>query len=141
MENKQEMCALLERLEKANRQQAAYARIQCIFSILTAVCCIVLLIMAVRFVPQIQELSSRADAVLTNLETVADELSELDLSAMVENVDSLVSNVDSLVTTSQEGVEEAMQKIDSINLEALNQAIEDLSAVIQPLAKFVNMFN
>jgi hypothetical protein len=59
---------------------------------------------------------------------------------MVENVDALVSNVDGLVAISQEGVEQAMEKLNGIDFEALNQAIQDLSDVIEPIANFFNTF-
>ena len=59
---------------------------------------------------------------------------------MVENIDALVSNVDDLVNTSQTGVEQAIQKINAVNFDTLNEAIKDLSDVIEPIAKFFNSF-
>ena len=52
----------------------------------------------------------------------------------------MVNNVDGLVTTSQEGIEQAMEKINAIDIEALNQAIQDLSDVINPISTFFNKF-
>ena len=68
------------------------------------------------------------------------ELAQSDLSGMVTNMDTLVANVDGLVGTSQAGVEETMKKINAIDFDALNQAIKDLSDVIEPIAKFFNTF-
>ena len=62
------------------------------------------------------------------------------LSGMVENVDALVANVDGLVSTSQAGVEQTMEKLNGIDFEALNKAIQDLSDVIEPIANFFNTF-
>ena len=53
-----------------------------------------------------------------------------DLSQMVENINGLV-------TTSQSGVEEALSKINDIDFSTLNQAVKDLSDVVNPLADFV----
>jgi len=78
--------------------------------------------------------------VLTNLETVTTELANADLTGMVENIDALVGNVDDLVSTSQTGVTQAVQKINAINFDALNDAIKDLSDVIEPIAKFFKSF-
>ena len=140
MENTQKLMDLLEQMEKANRKQVAYARLQFIFSVIAAICCILLLLAGVKVLPQLQEAALQAETVLTNLETVTTELAQADLIGMVENVDALVTNVDGLVGTSQEGVEQAMAKINAIDFDALNDAIQDLSDVIEPIAKFFNTF-
>lgn len=140
MENTQKLMDLLEQMEKANRKQVAYARLQFIFSVIAAICCILLLLAGVKILPQLQEAALQAETVLTNLETVTTELAQADLIGMVENVDALVTNVDGLVGTSQVGVEQAMAKINAIDFDALNDAIKDLSDVIEPIAKFFNTF-
>lgn len=140
MENDQKLLELLERMEKQSRKQVGYARLQFVFSVVAAVCCVVLLLTGMRVLPQLQEAVTQAETVLTNLETVTTELAASDLSGMVENVDALVTNVDGLVGTSQAGVEQTMEKINAIDFEALNDAIKDLSDVVEPIAKFFNTF-
>lgn len=140
MENDQKLLQLLEDMEKANRKQVTYARLQFIFSVVAAVCCMALLLSGMKVLPRLQETAAQAEVVLANLESVTSELAESNLSSMVENVDALVENVDSLVTTSQSGVEQTMEKINAIDFEALNDAIKDLSDVIEPIAKFFNTF-
>ena len=140
MDNNQKLMDLLEQMEKANRKQVAYARLQFVFSVTAAICCILLLLAGVKVLPQLQEAVLQAETVLTNLETVTTDLAQADLIGMVENVDALVTNVDGLVGTSQEGVEQTMAKINAIDFDALNDAIKDLSDVIEPIAKFFNTF-
>lgn len=140
MEQDQKMLDLLERMEKANRKQVAYARLQFVFSAVAAMCCAVLLFFGLKVLPQLQEAAIQAETVLTNLETVTTELAQVDLSSMVENVDTLVTNVDGLVGTSQSAVEQTMMKINGVDFDALNEAIKDLSDVIEPIAKFFNNF-
>ena len=140
MDNNQKLMDLLEQMEKANRKQVAYARLQFVFSVIAAICCILLLLAGVKVLPQLQEAALQAETVLANLETVTTELAQADLIGMVENVDALVTNVDGLVGTSQEGVEQTMAKINAIDFDALNDAIQDLSDVIEPIAKFFNTF-
>ena len=81
------------------------------------------------FIPQVESLISQAEILLSDLDVVTKQLSKLDLSQMVENINALV-------TTSQSGVEEALGKINEIDFETLNQAVEDLSKVVKPLADF-----
>lgn len=133
MENNQKLLELLERMEKANRKQVIYARLQFVFSIVTALCCVVLVIAGMQILPALQETAAQAETVLGNLKTVTAELANADIGGMVKNVDSLV-------TTSQTGVEQTMSKINAIDFEALNDAIQDLSDVIEPIAKFFNTF-
>jgi len=134
MDEKQELKELLERLDQSNRQQAKYAKWQCILSIAAAVCCVGLFVLVYALMPQVQALGGQMETVLTNLEIVTDQLAGMDLGSMVQNVDSLV-------TTSQAGVEEALGKLNAIDFVTLNQAIKDLADVVEPLAKFFNVFS
>ena len=52
----------------------------------------------------------------------------------------MINNVNRLVTSSQQDVEDALSKVNAIDFDSLNKAIKDLSDVIAPLAKFVNLF-
>ena len=140
MEMNPEMQVYLEKLEKSNRQQVRSARLQCFFSFLAAVCCLLLLLTVAKIVPDIKELSGeitgialQAESVLTNLETVTQELAAADL-------EGLVTDVNGLVSTSQTGVEQALDKLNAMDMDALNKAIEDLSKVVEPLAKVAGMF-
>ena len=118
MENNQKLMDLLEQMEKANRKQVAYARLQFIFSVIAAICCILLLLAGVKVLPQLQEAALQAETVLTNLETVTTELAQADLIGMVENVDALVTNVDGLVGIGHEqglAVGVHRDELDSLN--------------------------
>ena len=52
----------------------------------------------------------------------------------------MVANVDTLVVSGQQSLEQSMDKLNSIDFDTLNQAIQDLSNVIQPLARLSGMF-
>ena len=110
------------------------------FSFLAAVCCLLLLLTVAKIVPDIKELSNeisgiavKADTVLTNLETVTQELAAADL-------ESLVTDVSGLVSTSQEGVENTLEKLESLDFDTLNKAIGDLAKIVEPLAKVSSIF-
>ena len=140
MEMNPEIQTVLEKLEKSNRQQVRAARLQCFFSFLAAVCCLLLLLTVAKIVPDIKELSNeisgiavKADTVLTNLETVTQELAAADL-------ESLVTDVSGLVSTSQEGVENTLEKLESLDFDTLNKAIGDLAKIVEPLAKVSSIF-
>lgn len=130
MDSQPQVQELLRSMEENSRKQLHYSRIQCAFSIFSAICCIVLVWKVMEFMPQLELLAQQMQLVLVNLEAVTGELKKLDLTGMVDNINSLV-------TTSQGGVEETLRKIEEIDINTLNQAVEDLAAIIQPLADFI----
>ena len=134
MEQQNELQRILERLEANSRKQLLHARLQTVFSLICVLCCGVLLIKLLQFIPQLESLVSQAEILLRDLDTVTKELSKLNLSQMVENINDLV-------TTSQSGVEEALQKINEIDFDTLNQAVKDLTNVVKTLSDFAKRFS
>ena len=134
MEENRDLQELLNRLDESNRQQAKYAKWQCILSAAAAVCCVALFVLVCTLMPQVRALTMQTESVLTNLEVVTDQLAGMDLGSMVENVDELV-------LTSQEGVEQTMKKLNTIDFDTLNGAIDDLAAVVEPLSRFFGVFS
>ena len=144
MENNQE---LLERLEKHTRQQLLFTKILCILCALAVVCSLVLMFAVTgaaaellelaqplqSLTVQLQDLAQETETVMTDLGIVAEALASADLGSIVENVNVLAAE-------SQSAVADAMAKLDTIDIEALNKAIKDLAAVVEPLAKVSKIF-
>lgn len=133
MEENKEILELLKQIEKSNRQQVRTNRLLCLFAIVTAICCIVTFVTLFNTLPQVNSVIAQMQTVLGNLETTTEQLAAVDLQGMV-------SDVDELVVSAQLSLEQVMEKMDTIDFEALNQAIKDLAEVIEPMAKFVKMF-
>ena len=119
--------------EQSNRQQEKYAKWQCVLTAVCAACCVGMFVLALSLVPEVRGLANQMETVLDNLERVTEQLAGMDLGGMVQNVDALV-------TTTQEGVERTMEQMNAIDFEALNRAIRNLSDVVEPLARFFNVF-
>lgn len=117
-----------------DNKQLRLAKLQCILTGVAAVCCLGVFILVCALMPRVYGLAGQMEAVLANLDEVTQELAQADLAGMVENVDTLA-------TTSQSAVEHAAEKLDTIDLDTLNKAIKDLADVVEPLAKFFNVFN
>lgn len=140
MEENKELLELLQKVEKANRQQVRLTRIICIFALVAALCCVgtlglvsSVLPQITGILPQINTVAGQMHVVLGNLETATAQLSQLDMAGMV-------TSVEELVTTAQSGLEQTMDNLNSIDFDTLNQAIEDLADVVQPLSKLANVF-
>ena len=140
MEENKELLELLQKVEKANHQQVRLTRIICILALAAALCCVGTLCLVYSvlpqitgILPQINAVASQMQVVLGNLETATAQLSQLDLTGMV-------TNVEELVTTAQSGLEQTMNNVNSIDFATLNKAIEDLSKVVEPLSKLTSIF-
>ena len=78
-------------------------------------------------------MTGQAETIMDNMETVTQALADADLGTMVENVNTLAAE-------SQTVVNDAMEKLDTIDIDTLNKAIQDLSDVVEPLAKVSKIF-
>ena len=140
MEANKEILELLQRIEKSNRQQAKLTRLVCIFALIAAIFCgctfgliFAILPEVTEIIPQINTVASQMQSVLSDLEQATRQLSVMDFTGMVENVETLV-------TTAQESLEQTMGKLNSIDFNTLNTAIEDLSNVVEPMSKLMKVF-
>jgi len=144
MENKTE---LLEKLEKNSRQQLIFTKVLCLLCAILMVC---MLIMAVSIsgvakevvtlarplqevAGQVTGITAQAETVMENLDSVAKALAEADLSGMAQNINALTADSQSVVT-------EAMEKLDTIDIETLNKAIADLADAAELLGKVSRIF-
>lgn len=137
MEENRNLEELLTRIEESERRQEKYAKSQFFMTIIMAVCCVGVLCAVIlayqSVVPTAQKSLQTIGAVAEDLGQISNQLTEADLAALVEHVDKLAIN-------SEEGIQKALEQINSIDIETLNQAIEDLSSVVSPLAKLMGRF-
>lgn len=58
-----------------------------------------------------------------------------------QQVDEVFGSVETLVEESSEGITQALENMNSIDFQKLNQSIEDLGKVVSPLSDFFGRFN
>lgn len=109
---------------------------------------------------RIKKMSSRLsqslealDSLTENLDKISGDLTEIDWTAAavsLEKVSSELADVDWATLTddlsktseaAQESMQKAMEAIDALDIETLNEAIADLKDVIEPLADLTNAFS
>ena len=147
MENNQDTKALLMRLEKHSRQQALFTKVLCILCAAVLVCALVLTVAIAgvtmelkqtiqplqQVAGQVEDMAGQAQTVMENLNTVTQALADADIS-------SIVDNMSTLTVESQAAVADAMEKLDTIDIDTLNKAIADLAEIVEPLAKVSKIF-
>ncbi|MBQ2755210.1 MAG: hypothetical protein IJF27_00880 [Oscillospiraceae bacterium] len=135
------IASLLSEISSNTKRQAEYSRRQLLFSRLTfavvALILVVAIIAAVILIP-------KAVHMMDSVTAISEQLQTLDLSAITEmaaEFQSIASKlaptldtINSAVTDAQADLTAAFEKLNSIDLKKLNDAISDLSAIIRPLA-------
>lgn len=96
---------------------------------LTRLISLILIIALVVLFYYLSTMYTRINSTLDDIQVVSSQLADADWPGMIENINKLV-------TTSQQSIQAAIYKIENIDIDALNRAIQDLNSVIAPLARF-----
>ena len=140
MEQNKQMLELLEKMEKTSRRQLLFTQILCGFALAAALFCIIAMVQIRQILPDLEGIIAQMQGVLGNMELAASQLAQLDVQSIVNDVGALVQEVSELTTAAQDSLKQTMTKLDAINFATLNKAIEDLAAVVEPLARFFGAF-
>lgn len=136
--SQEEFQNIMERIESSNAGQEKYARKQYRMAQITAGASLIILAVviyaAATLIPAANRTFQNLNFIMEDLQTVTEQLAEADLSGMISDVDTLVSE-------SEKGVSEALKKIEAIDIDTLNSAIQNLNDAVAPLANFFNRFN
>ena len=133
----EEFRADMEELKKSNLDQAIYAKRQyhqtMISTIAVLIVCASIIFAGFILLPKVTTLLDSAITSLENVNQISQEISKIDFEGLMDDVGGLV-------TTTEKDLAITMEKLNSIDFEGLNKGIEDLSAVVEPLAKFFGTF-
>ena len=140
MEEKNEMLELMKKIEESSRKQLLYTRIQCIAAVLAVACFAGIYFLIKDFLPQISAIITEIPGVVAQMETVLGNLEVVTTELAAVDFEGMIQGVNTLVATGQIGLEETVSKLNDIDFEALNKAINNLSQVVEPLAKFFKVF-
>ena len=112
-----------------DKKQEQLAKLQCILTGVAAACCLGILILVCTLMPRVYGLVEQTETVLTNLEAVTGQL-DGQMDGILTNLEEVTQE---LAQTDLAGMVE--------NVDTLNKAIKDLADVVEPLARFFNVFN
>ncbi|MDO5552030.1 MAG: hypothetical protein Q4F76_12720 [Lachnospiraceae bacterium] len=128
----EEFRQIMEKLEKSNAGQEKYAKKQYRMSQITALASILVLCTVLytssSLIPKVNQLLDDIQVSVTNIQDISQDLADADLPKMIQDVDNLVS-------TSESSIQTAVDKLNSIDFDALNSAITDLSNIVRPLGR------
>ena len=132
--------AHLEKMIELQRKTLAQTR-------LTALAFLALLVVTAAALayalPKVLSLASHADEVLTTTAELAAAVGDFveETRPMLEEVSGLVANANGLILDNTEAVADAVEKLNNIDIERLNEAIDGLASAVQPLARLGDLFS
>lgn len=130
---------LLTELVKNSQKQLFHQRVRTMIAVVLAgvivICMIAVVPVVLRTVTQANEIMTQASETITLANTAIESITE-----MSESITEMGDNMDTFITENAESVATVMEKIEAVDFEGLNSAIEDLGAVIEPLANFFKKF-
>lgn len=115
---------LLEDMKKSSQKNLIYQRI-------TTVLMLVFVLAVLALVPT-------AFSTLNSAKTALDHMDEAitEMETALESVEDLADDAETAITSA----ETALEKVGEIDIETLNEAITDLSDVVEPMSEFFGMF-
>ncbi len=84
---------------------------------------------------EVDAMIDHAGGMMENINKVTEEFNDLIADASI-----LIDNSNSMVEDNTDAITETVNKLNSMDFDTLNKAIKDLSNVVEPLAKFFNVF-
>ncbi len=132
-----ERASVMKRIEASNAGQERYAKKQYTMSLISAFSNVLVLAIViyvvVTMIPKINATFEDLNVIMTNMESITEELASVDIEGMAGDVKTLVNG-------SSDSLNQAMKKINAIDIEKLNGAIQNLNDAVEPMARFANMF-
>ncbi len=136
--SEEEFRETLAELNKANREQADYAKKTWILTMISTISIVIVALFIIIYctflIPKINKLLNQAQVGVDNIADLSQRLTD-------SNLDEIIEDVGGLVTTTEKDLELTMKKIDELNIEELNRGISNLSDVIEPLAEFFGVLD
>lgn len=84
---------------------------------------------------RLNSILNSAESTFTQLNMIATDINEADLPGMFGEINTLVQDGQAAASTAATGLEDALNKIESLDIETLNKTIRDFAAVVEPLSK------
>ena len=146
MENSKSTDELLEEILKYQKRSSRITRIAaiavlfiaCVFAVALAL----IIPKVVNILDNATETLEEVDELIADTGDIMDDLNDMtiEVNAVISDAGVLIDNSNSMVEDNTDAITETVQELNQVDFETLNQAINDLSDVVEPLANFFNKF-
>ena len=130
---------LLRQLIALQKRELRHARF---VSVIAAVVLALLLCAALLLAPRVLNLLSHAERALQDIDVLAADASALvgSVTGTATEAERLVDSANALLADNTQAVADALEKVNSVDFQRLNTAIDDFAAAVEPLAKLGRLF-
>ena len=131
---------LTQKLLEVEKKQFSMLRIMMIANVVLAACIVLALLVVL---PKMMSVATNADQALEEVNTLAGNAQKTleNIDRTVEDANTTVNSAGKILEENAEGMEQALENINGIDFESLNQAIKDLQQSVEPLANLGRMFS
>ena len=131
---------LTQKLLEVEKKQFSMLRIMMIANVVLAACIVLALLV---MLPKMMSVATNADQALEEVNTLAGNAQKTleNIDRTVEDANTTVNSAGKILEENAEGMEQALENINGIDFESLNQAIKDLQQSVEPLANLGRMFS
>ena len=126
--------AAAETVKGYEKKKLLAARITAVASIITLV---IVIAGAAFVVPCLTKLSPALEAASASIDSAAKQVIDADLPELSRSIDALVSSSRTAANNANDAASAALEKIEALEIEKLNDAISDLSSIVKPLARLL----
>lgn len=126
--------AAAETVKGYEKKKLLAARITAVASIITLV---IVIAGAAFVVPCLMKFSPALEAASASIDSAAKQVIDADLPELSRSIDALVSSSRTAVNNANDAASAALEKIEALEIEKLNDAISDLSSIVKPLARLL----
>ena len=120
-------------MAQTEKSQLKYQKLSFVMSMLSAIftgtVLIIVICMVAYVVPKVNTIYDSTMVSLNNLEYLTTELKEADLGGTV-------ANINTLTIQATDDMSRTVERIDKVDLEKLNEAIDNLNETVKPMAEF-----
>ncbi len=145
MEENRELLLAIRELTEENRKQQALLEKQCratrtlglLLVCLVAVVGIALFTLLPKISATLEGFDTtlnELNVVVENTQVITDELKAVDIEGTIQSLSDTLDSVGRLVEDSSDSLTTTLKKMESMDIETLNKAIQDLYKVVDPLA-------
>ena len=131
---------LTQKLLEVEKKQFSMLRIMMIANVVLAACIVLALLVMLQ---KMMSVATNADQALEEVNTLAGNAQKTleNIDRTVEDANTTVNSAGKILEENAEGMEQALENINGIDFESLNQAIKDLQQSVEPLANLGRMFS
>ena len=126
--------AAAETVKGYEKKKLIAARITAVASIITLV---IVIAGAAFVVPCLMKFSPALEAASASIDSAAKQVIDADLPELSRSIDALISSSRTAANNANDAASAALEKIEALEIEKLNDAISDLSAIVKPLARLL----